>query len=584
MFKLIKKLNKKQILFMIICVVFITLQVWLDLKLPDYMTSITTLVQTKGSHMSDILMEGAKMMLCAFGSLISAFITGYFASYVAASFGMNLRSDIFRKVESFGMEEIKKFSTSSLITRTTNDVTQVQMLIALGLQVMVKAPIMAVWAVVKIAGKNFYWSLSTAIAVALILFVIIIIIKLALPKFRKIQTLTDNINRVTRENLKGIRVVRAYNAEDYEKEKFDLANKELTYTQMFAQRMMSIMGPVMSLTSNGLTLVIYIIGAYLINAAGFMDRISLFSNMVVFISYAMQVIVAFMLLVMIFVIYPRSAVAAKRIVEILDTKSSIKSGDVIDNSKDEIGTVEFRGVSFKYPDAESYMLRDISFKVKKGQTVAFIGSTGSGKSTLINLIPRFYDATEGEVLVDGVNVKDYKTEYLNDKIGYVPQKAVMFTGTINSNIAYGKVKNEKVNSDKIKTASKVAMADEFVSKMDKKYNSHIAQGGTNISGGQKQRLQVARAIAKSPEIYIFDDSFSALDYKTDSTLRKNLKEYVKDATVLIVAQRIGTIMNADNIIVLDEGKIVGSGTHKQLLKNCKVYKEIALSQLSEEEL
>ena len=584
MFKLLRKLNKKQLLFILICVLFITIQVWLDLKLPDYMTSITTLVQTKGSKMSSILIEGSKMMLCALGSLLSAFITGYFASYTAASFGKNLRSDIFRKVESFGMEEIKKFSTSSLITRTTNDVTQVQMLMALGLQVMVKAPIMAVWAIYKIAGKNFYWSLSTAITVAIILLVIIIIIVLALPKFRKIQTLTDNINRVTRENLKGIRVVRAYNAEEYEKEKFDKANKELTYTQMFAQRMMSLMGPVMSLSSSGLTLVIYVIGAYLINNASLMDRIGLFSNMVVFISYAMQVIVAFMLLIMIFVIYPRSAVAAKRIIEVLNTKSSIKSGNVNKGKKNMVGEVEFKNVSFKYPDAESYMLKDISFKAKKGQMIAFIGSTGSGKSTLINLIPRFYDATSGEILVDGVNVKDYKIEVLNDKIGYVSQKAVMFSGTVNSNVAFGKVNNKKVTKDEVEKASTVALADEFVSNMQDKYESHIAQGGTNISGGQKQRLQIARAIAKSPEIYIFDDSFSALDYKTDLKLRKNLKQYTKDATILIVAQRIGTIMNADNIIVLDEGKIVGMGTHKQLLKNCDVYREIALSQLSEEEL
>lgn len=584
MFKLLRKLNRKQILFILICVLFITIQVWLDLKLPDYMTSITTLVQTKGSKMSSILIEGSKMMLCALGSLLSAFITGYFASYTAASFGKNLRSDIFRKVESFGMEEIKKFSTSSLITRTTNDVTQVQMLMALGLQVMVKAPIMAVWAIYKIAGKNFYWSLATAITVAIILLVIIIIIVLALPKFRKIQTLTDNINRVTRENLKGIRVVRAYNAEEYEKEKFDKANKELTYTQMFAQRMMSLMGPVMSLSSSGLTLVIYVIGAYLINNASLMDRIDLFSNMVVFISYAMQVIVAFMLLIMIFVIYPRSAVAAKRIIEVLNTKSSIKSGNINKGKKNMVGEVEFKNVSFKYPDAESYMLKDISFKAKKGQMIAFIGSTGSGKSTLINLIPRFYDVTSGEILVDGVNVKDYKTETLNDKIGYVSQKAVMFSGTVNSNVAFGKVNNKKVTKDEVEKASTVALADEFVSNMQDKYESHIAQGGTNISGGQKQRLQIARAIAKSPEIYIFDDSFSALDYKTDLKLRKNLKQYTKDATILIVAQRIGTIMNADNIIVLDEGKIVGMGTHKQLLKNCDVYREIALSQLSEEEL
>ena len=534
MFSLLKKMNKKQGIFILICVVFITLQVYLDLKLPDYMTSITRLVQTEGSKISDVLTEGLKMMLCAFGSLISAFITGYFASYVAASFGKNLRRDIFTKVESFGMEEIKKFSTSSLITRTTNDVTQVVMLIAIGLQVIIKAPIMATWAIFKIAGKGFEWSIATIITVAIILLLISIIVKIVLPKFRKIQTLTDNLNRVTRENLKGIRVVRAYNAEDYQEYKFKNANEDLTNTHMFTGRMMSLMMPVLSLCSNGLTLAIYIIGAYLINGAVFMDKINIFSNMVVFTSYAIQVIVAFMLLVVIFVL-------------------------------------------------ESYMLKDITFKTNKGETVAFIGSTGSGKSTLINLIPRFYDATSGEVLVDGVNVKDYKLESLNNKIGYVPQKAVMFSGTVNSNVAYGK-SNKKITDSTIKEAVSIAQAEEFVVNMDNKYESHIAQGGTNISGGQKQRLSIARAIARNPEVYIFDDSFSALDYKTDSVLRKELKKYTKNATTLIVAQRIGTIMNADRIIVLDEGKIVGSGTHKELLKSCEVYKEIALSQLSEEEL
>ena len=583
MFSLLKKMNRKQVIFIIICVVFITLQVYLDLKLPDYMTSITILVQTKGSSMGDVIIEGLKMMLCAFGSLISAFITGYFAAYVAASFGKNLRRDIFTKVESFGMEEIKKFSTSSLITRTTNDVTQVQMIIAIGLQIIVKAPIMATWAIIKIAGKGFEWSIATIITVLIILLLISIIIKIVLPRFKKIQTLTDNLNRVTRENLKGIRVVRAYNAEEYQEHKFKCANEELTNTHMFTQRMMSLMMPVLSLCSNGLTLAIYIIGAYLINGANFMDKINIFSNMVVFTSYAMQVIVAFMLLVVIFVLYPRSAVSAKRILEVLKSKSSINDGTKTAGKKGMIGTVEFKNVSFKYPDAESYMLKDVTFTANKGETVAFIGSTGSGKSTLINLIPRFYDATSGEVLVDGVNVKDYKLENLYNKIGYVPQKAVMFTGTVNSNVSYGK-SMKKITNKEIKDAVSIAQAEEFVTKMDNKYDSSIAQGGTNISGGQKQRLAIARAIARKPEIYIFDDSFSALDYKTDATLRKELKKHTKDATTLIVAQRIGTVIYADKIVVLDEGKVVGIGTHKELLKNCSVYKEIALSQLSEEEL
>ena len=583
MFSLLKKMNKKQGIFILISVVFITLQVYLDLKLPDYMTSITRIVQTEGSKISDVLTEGLKMMLCAFGSLISAFITGYFASYVAASFGKNLRSDIFRKVESFGMEELKKFSTSSLITRTTNDVTQVQMIIAIGLQIIVKAPIMATWAIIKIAGKGFLWSLATIITVLIILLLISIIILIVLPKFKKIQTLTDNLNRVTRENLKGIRVVRAYNAEAYQEHKFKSANEDLTNTHMFTQRMMSLMMPVLSLCSNSLTLAIYIIGAYLINGANFMDKINIFSIMVVFTSYAMQVIVAFMLLVVIFVLYPRSAVSAKRIKEVLKSNSSINDGTKTTGKKGMIGKVEFKNVSFKYPDAESYMLKDVTFTANKGETVAFIGSTGSGKSTLINLIPRFYDATSGEVLLDGINVKDYKLESLYNKIGYVPQKAVMFTGSVNSNVSYGKSTKKITNKD-IKEAVNIAQAEEFVDKMDNKYESSIAQGGTNISGGQKQRLAIARAIARKPEVYIFDDSFSALDYKTDASLRKELKKHTKDATTLIVAQRIGTIMNADKIVVLDKGKVVGIGTHKDLLKNCSVYKEIALSQLSEEEL
>lgn len=584
MFKLLKKLNRRQLIYIFVCIVFITVQVWLDLKLPDYMTSITKLVQTEGSKMRDILYEGSKMMLCAFGSLFSAFITGYFASYVAASFGKDLRKSVFSKVESFGMEQIKKFSTSSLITRTTNDVSQVQMLIAIGLQVIVKAPIMAIWAIFKIVGKGYEWSIATIITVATIMLLIFILIKIVLPKFKKIQKLTDNVNRVTRENLKGIRVVRAYNAEEYQLYKFKSANEELTNNNMFTQRIMSLLMPFLSLCSNGLTLAIYIIGAYLINSASGLNKIEIFSNMVVFISYAMQVIISFMLLAMIFIFYPRSAVSAKRILEVLNTESKIKDGNSKNGRKKDMGKVEFRNVSFKYPDAESYMLKDISFTVNKGETVAFIGSTGSGKSTLINLIPRFYDATSGEVLVDGINVKDYKLEYLYNKIGYVPQKAVIFTGTVNSNVAYGKNGSKKISQEIINKSIEIAQAKEFVLKLEEGYDSHIAQGGTNISGGQRQRIAIARAIAKSPEIYIFDDSFSALDYKTDSILRKSLKKYTKNVTTLIVAQRIGTIMNADKIIVLDEGKMVGCGTHKDLLESCQIYKEIALSQLSEEEL
>ncbi len=581
MIKLLKRLNKKQLLFILVCVAFVTIQVWLDLKLPDYMTSITTLVQTKGSSMSDVLKEGGKMLLCAFGSLATAFITGYFASYIASSFGRDLRKDIFRKVQSFGMEEMKKFSTNSLITRTTNDVTQIQMLIAIGLQVIIKAPIMAVWAICKIAGKNYQWSIATAIVVAILLIMIIILVLIALPKFRKIQSLTDNMNRVTRENLKGIRVVRAYNAEDYQEYKFKNANAELTNTNMFTQRLMSIMMPVMSLASSGLTLSIYIIGAYLIEAANITAKLGIFSNMVVFTSYAMQVILSFMLLVMIFIIYPRSAVSAKRILEVLNTKLSIKNGNLKNGTKKTENVIEFKDVSFKYPDAESYMLKNISFTVKKGQTVAFVGSTGSGKSTLLNLIPRFYDVSSGEVLVNGINVKQYDLNSLYNILGYIPQKAIMFSGTVKSNVSYGK---KKVSANKLKEALDIAQASEFVNKMEKKYDSDIAQGGTNISGGQRQRLAIARAIAKDPEIYLFDDSFSALDYKTDSVLRRELKKYTKGATTLIVAQRIGTIMHSDLIIVLDEGKIVGMGSHKDLLEQCDVYKEIALSQLSEEEL
>ena len=588
MLKLLKRLGKKEIGFAVVCLVFIVAQVWLDLKLPDYMSEVTKLVQSEGTKVNDVVLQGGKMLSCALGSLLSSIIVGYFVSLIAAGFSKNLRRDVFRKVQDFSMEEIKRFSTSSLITRTTNDVMQVQMLIAMGLQVIIKAPITAVWAVLKILGKSWQWSLVTASAVAVLLIVISILISVVLPRFKKVQRLTDSINELTRENLTGIRVVRAFNAEKYQEEKFDKANLELTQTQMLNQRVMAIMSPVMTSIMSGISLAIYWIGAYLINKAALLDKITLFSDMVVFSSYAIQVVMSFMLLSFIFILYPRAAVSAKRILEVLSTKSRIKDGEI--NSLDKFqmknkGTIEFKNVSFKYPDAEEYMLKDISFKASQGQTIAFIGSTGSGKSTLINLIPRFYDATDGEVLVDGINVKEYTQEFLHDKIGYISQKAVMFDGTVESNVTYG-MDEESTNAseENVQHALGIAQATEFVSKMENGIDSHIARGGTNISGGQKQRLSIARAIAKRPDIYIFDDTFSALDYQTDFKLRKALSDEVGNATVLIVAQRIGTIKNADEIIVLDEGKVVGRGKHKELLKNCEVYLQIARSQLSEEEI
>lgn len=583
MIKLLKKLKPKQWLYILFCVALIVLQVYLDLKLPDYMASITKIVQTEGSLIKDVLGEGAKMLICAFGSLLSAVVVSYFVTKVASTFSRDLRKDIFGKVLSFSMEEIKNFSTSSLITRTTNDITQVQMLIAMGMQMLIKAPIMAVWAIMKIYGKGFEWSVITAGAVGILLIMILILVLVALPKFKIIQKLTDNLNHTSRENLTGIRVVRAFNAEKYQEGKFASANNELTKTNMFTSRTMALLTPGMQLIMSGLSLSIYWVGAYMINDAGMLDKLTIFSNMVVFSSYAMQVVMSFMMLTMIFIFYPRAQVSAKRILEILEKKPKIVSG-VFSGKTKETGTIEFKDVTFRYPDAEENMLENISFKVEKGETVAFIGSTGSGKSTLVNLIPRFYDATYGEVLVDGVNVKNYKLEELNNRLGYVSQKPIIFSGTVSSNISYGLVKDKKVSKSKIEEASKVAQASEFIEKMEDKYNSSISRSGTNISGGQKQRLSIARAIARDPEIYIFDDTFSALDYKTDTTLRKELKKHTKDATTLIVAQRIGTIKNADKIIVLNEGKIVGQGTHKELLKTCDVYKEIALSQLSKEEL
>lgn len=582
MLKLLKELNKKDWFFAFISFVLIIVQVWLELKMPDYMSEITKLVQTKGVLMSDILTQGGYMLLCAFGSLVSAIIVGYLISNVAASFSMRTRKSLFEKVENLSMEEVKNFQASSLITRTTNDITQIQMFIAMGLQLLIKSPITAVWAVTKILGKNLTWSMITAIAVVILLVTILVLMIIVMPRFKIVQNLIDKINGVTRENLTGIRVVRAFNAEKYQEDKFEKVNNDLTKNQLFNQKAFSVMQPVMYLVMYFLTLSIYFIGAGLIESANMADKISLFGDMVVFSSYAMQVIMSFLMLAMIFMMLPRANVSAKRVNEVLDTVISVKDGKGA--KAKEVGTVEFKNVSFKYPDAEEYLLEDISFKAKKGETIAFIGSTGSGKSTLINLIPRFYDATKGEVLVDGVNVKEYKLKDLYNKLGYIPQRAVMFNGTVSSNIAYGENGKGEITKEKIKDAVKVAQAEEFVSKMENTYDAHIAQGGTNVSGGQKQRLSIARAIARDPEIYIFDDSFSALDYKTDSVLRKELKKYTKDATILIVAQRIGTIMNADKIIVLDNGKCAGIGTHKELLKTCDVYKEIALSQLSKEEL
>lgn len=580
MLKLFKNLSKKEYLYIFISIFFIVIQVFLDLKLPDYMSNITTLVQTGGSS-HDILIEGSCMLACAFGSLITSVIVGYFATFIASKFGEVTRNLVYKKILNFSMEEIKEFSVSSLITRTTNDVGQMQMLISFGLQALIKAPIMAVWAIVKIAGKNMQFSLLTFIAVVCLLVLITVIILVVIPRFKIVQKLTDNLNRITRENLTGIRVVRAFNAEEYQENKFNEANEKLTNTTVFNQRVMGVMQPFMSLLMSSLTLGIYFVGASLINEANMLSKLTIFSDMVVFSSYAMQVIMAFMMLVMIFLIYPRASVSAKRILEVLEQKDKIFDGNL--DTGVETGTVEFRDVCFKYPDADEYMIKNVSFKANKGDTIAFIGGTGSGKSTLINLIPRFYDATDGIVLVDGVDVKKYKLESLHEKIGYVSQKAFMFRGSVRDNVAYGKSSKEITDED-IKKAIEVSQADDFVLKMEKGIDSYIARGGTNVSGGQKQRLSIARAVSRRPEIYIFDDTFSALDYKTDLELRRELKKYTKDATTLIVAQRIGTIIGADKIIVLDDGEVVGMGTHKELLKTCKVYQEIARSQLDVEEL
>ena len=583
MLKLFKNFGKKEWLYVTISVLLIIVQVWLELKMPDYMSAITKLVKTEGSAISEILKNGGFMLLCALGSLCSAIFVGYFIANLASSFSTKLRKRIFSKVEELSTNEIKAFSTSSLITRTTNDITQVEMLIGMGLQLLVKAPITAVWAITKIVNKSWQWSLVTTIAVLILLSIITTLIIVVMPKFKVVQKLIDKINNITRENLNGLRVIHAFNAEKYQEDKFAEVNDRLTNQQLFNQKAFSIMSPAMYLIMNSLTMIIYFIGAYLIDAALMVDKLQVFSDMVIFSSYAMQVIMSFLMLAMIFMILPRASVSANRINEVLETMVSVPDGTIDKDITNEVGTIEFKNVSFKYPDAEEYLLKDISFKVNKGETIAFIGSTGSGKSTLINLIPRFYDATEGIVLVDGIDVKEYKQSYLFNKLGYVPQKAVIFSGSVIDNVAYGESKEEKSDT-LIKEAIEVAQAKEFVEKMDKGYKTNLAGRGTNISGGQKQRIAIARAIARKPEIYIFDDSFSALDYKTDSILRKALKKYTKEATCVIVAQRIGTIMHADKIMVLDNGECVGFGTHEELLKKCQVYKQIALSQLSKEEL
>lgn len=584
MIKLLKRFDISEWIQVLISLIFIVAQVWLDLKLPDYMSEITRYSQMPGGEMSDIWMAGGKMMLCAMGSLVSSITVGFFGARIAASYSRRIRSLLFTKVDSFSMEEMNRFSTDSLITRSTNDVTQVQQFITMGLQMLIKAPIMVVWALIKISGKGFEWTVATGVAVGIMATVIALIMVFVMPKFRKMQVLTDNLNRVTRENLTGLRVVRAYNAESYQEKKFEGANQELTSTQLFANRGMAVMMPMMTALMSGLSLAIYWIGAYLINGAQAMDRLMLFSNMVVFSSYAMQVIMSFMMLVMIFVMFPRASVSGKRINEVLDTEATILDGDKCQGKDGLIGDVEFKNVSFKYPGAADYVLENISFTAKKGETVAFIGSTGSGKSTLVSLIPRFYEVTSGEVIVDGINVKEYKHEELYNKIGYVPQKAVMFRGTVSSNVGFGENGKQKPEQKEIEAAIKIAQGSDFVEEMDQQYEAVISQGGTNVSGGQKQRLAIARAVCRKPEMYIFDDSFSALDYKTDRILRSALKKETAGVTSLIVGQRIGTIMDADQIIVLDEGKIVGKGTHKELLNTCAIYREIAMSQLSEEEL
>lgn len=584
MLKLLGKFTKKEWLLAALSVAFVVVQVWLSLTMPDYMREITMLIQTPGSEMPEILSAGGMMLACALGSLVASVVTAVCAARIGTSFSANVRRLLFAKVQAFSMEEIGHFSTASLITRSTNDVTQVQMLIVLGLQMLIMAPIMAVWAICKIADKQWEWTMSTAAAVGVLLIVVLVALVLALPKFRKLQQLTDDLNRVTRENLTGLRVVRAYNAEDYQEHKFDLANDNLTRTQLFAQRTLAFLMPSIQLIMSGLSLAIYWIGAVLIDAANMVGKVSLFSDMMVFSQYAIQVVMSFMMLVMIFMLLPRAQVAAKRINEVLATEPAIHDGTRTEGAEGHAGEVVFKNVSFRYPDAEDSVIENISFTAKRGETIAFIGATGCGKSTVVNLIPRFYDASEGEVLVDGVNVKDYTQQALRDKIGYVSQKAILFASSVRDNINFGDNGRGPIADEMVKQAIATAQATEFIEQMEDGYDGRVSQGGDNFSGGQKQRLSIARAVARQPEIFIFDDSFSALDYKTDRTLRATLDRECGDATRFIVAQRIGTIRDADKIIVLDEGRIAGMGTHDELIKTCEVYQQIALSQLSKEEL
>ena len=584
MLKIFKHLKRREWAFMLISTAFIVAQVWLDLKLPEYMNEITRLVNTPGSAIGDVWRAGGKMLLCAFGSLLAAFSVGFLAARIAAAFSRNLRGELFDRVESFSMAEISQFSTASLITRSTNDVQQVQMIVAMGLQVVIKAPITAIWAISKISTKSWQWTAATGVAVGIMLMIISVAVVFVLPRFKRIQILTDNLNRVTRENLTGVRVVRAYNAELYQQRKFEQASDELTHNNLIATRIMSIMGPGMQMILSGMSLSIYWIGAHLINAAALAARIALFSDMVVFMNYSVQVVMSFMMLTIVFIMLPRAAVSAKRINEVLDTRPSILDGPAAAGKPGAEGVVEFRNVCFRYPDATEPVLEDISFTANRGEVVAFIGSTGSGKSTVVNLVPRFYDATGGEVLVDGVNVRDYSLDALRNKLGYVPQSAVLFSGTVASNVGYGDSGKSAPTMDEIRRAVAIAQGTEFVERMPEQYDAPISRGGTNVSGGQKQRLSIARAVARDPEIYIFDDAFSALDYRTDRALRRALKRETNGATCLIVAQRIGTIRDADRIVVLNEGRVAGIGTHAELLKGCEVYREIAYSQLSEEEL
>lgn len=588
MVRICKYLSKMEITQLLLALVFIVAQVWFDLKLPDYMSDITQMVEQPGTQMSSVWTAGGKMLMVSLGSMACTVITGFIVARVAASFTQRIRSLQFAKVESFSTAELNKFSTPSLITRSTNDITQIQMFITMGLMMLVRAPIMAVWAVLKIAGKGFEWTLATGIAVAVLMIAIGILMVLVIPKFRSMQKLTDNINLVARENLVGVRVVRAYNAEDYQENKFEKANNDLTDTQLFTTRSMALLMPLMNTVMNGLMLAVYWIGAYLIEAASLGDKLTVFSNMVVFSSYSVQVIMAFLLMSMVFVLLPRADVSAQRVLEVLDTEPSIIDGTRTQGVEGHAGSVEFRDVSFAYPDAQDNVLEHVNFSVSKGQTMAFIGSTGSGKTTLLNLLMRFYDPSSGVVSVDGVDIREYQLKALRSKIGYVPQQSVMFRGTVRSNVAYGGKATKDTSTEQtledVKHASSVAQATEFVEQLPESYEAPVAQGGSNFSGGQKQRLSIARAVWSKPEILVFDDSFSALDFKTDREVRDALAKNAADSTMLIVAQRIGTIMNADQIMVLDEGKVVGLGTHKELLNTCAVYKQIAQSQLSEKEL